>query len=365
MEIQITRKQIFISFFAFVFLYILYMTVDLFLPFFNALFWAGIVAYAAHPLYQRLNRLLHERESLSALLMTIFMILLVVGPTILLVTTLSVQMLEFYQEMTGYVKSEGGIPILRTALDSLLPYLPNGLFSYSIFDEMQIRELFFKAFQQISTTLGSRVGSMLKNTLSVIVNFLIMILSLFFFFRNGKSYIQTFYEIVPLPEEQKVPVARKFHETMFAVIYGIFFIALFQGIMIGIGLALFGFPFSVFWGFVSFVLALIPVVGAPIVWVPAVLILMVEGHLWQSFLLILWGIAFTTVPDNLLKPMLIGKQAKIPVFFLFLGILGGIRVYGIQGIMIGPLLVALMGTFIQIYKDSFLSRADVSENNSP
>lgn len=357
MEFLISRKQVFIAVFIIVFLYILYLTAGLFFPFFSSLFWAGFIAYAVFPLHKKMVLWLKGRRSTSAFLLTLFTILLVVGPTIALLVALSSQMLAFYQELALYVRSEGGILGIRNLLESF--FLKDYL-SYPFLKELKLelylQDIFINAFRQVSTNLGSYMGSMLKNAVTVIINLFIMVMALFFFFRNGEDYVKNFYEMIPLPDEQKRPVAEKFDETMFAVIYGMFFVAVFQGIMVGFGLAIFGFTFSIFWGFLAFVLALIPIVGAALIWIPAALYLLLDGQLLDSFLLTIWGLLFTTVPDTLIKPLLIGQRAKLPFFFLILGIIGGLRVYGIQGIMIGPLVVALMGTFIQIYREYYLFR---------
>ena len=123
-----------------------------------------------------------------------------------------------------------------------------------------------------------------------------------------------------------------------------------------LGLALFGVPFAVFWGFLAAILALLPVGGAMLVWLPGALYLYLTGSTLNSFLLAAWGAVFVSLPDNFLKPLLIGRKAKLPTFLLFLGILGGLQVYGILGILAGPLVVTLLTAFVQIYREEFANK---------
>jgi len=128
--------------------------------------------------------------------------------------------------------------------------------------------------------------------------------------------------------------------------------------MTGLGFALFGVPFSVFWGFLAAVLALLPVGGAMLVWVPGALYLYLTGSTLQGVFLAIWGALLVSLPDNFLKPLLIGRKAKLPTFLLLIGILGGLQVYGFLGILFGPLVVTLLTAFVQIYREEYAERRE-------
>jgi predicted PurR-regulated permease PerM len=163
-------------------------------------------------------------------------------------------------------------------------------------------------------------------------------------------------DLIPFTGEQKRSISRKLHDTFTAVINGVFLIALGQGIMTGLGFALFRVPFPVFWGFLAAVLALLPVGGTALVWIPGALYLMLTASTLKGVLLAVWGTILVSLPDNFIKPMVIGKKANLPTFFLFLGILGGLQAYGILGILFGPLIVTLVITFTQIYREEFAGK---------
>jgi predicted PurR-regulated permease PerM len=112
----------------------------------------------------------------------------------------------------------------------------------------------------------------------------------------------------------------------------------------------------VFWGFLAAILALLPIGGAALVWVPAAVYLYLTGSAVSSILLAVWGVVLVSLPDNFLKPLLIGRKAKIPTFLLFIGILGGLQAYGVLGIFAGPLVVTLLTAFVQIYREEFVEK---------
>ena len=183
-----------------------------------------------------------------------------------------------------------------------------------------------------------------------------MLLSLFFLFRDGERWYASVTRLLPFTQDQQQAIARRFQDTFSAVVNGVFLVALLQGVMTGIGLALFGVPFPVLWGFLAAILALLPIGGAALIWVPAAVYLYLTGSAVSSILLAVWGVVLVSLPDNFLKPLLIGRKAKIPTFLLFIGILGGLQVYGFLGIFAGPLVVTLLTAFVQIYREEFVEK---------
>ena len=225
--------------------------------------------------------------------------------------------------------------------------------SHPFLAQLDLKGVMIKGLSQFSSSLASQVGTVLKDGLLLVIHLFIMLTVLFFFFKNGENYYRTAMDLFPFSSEQKQNIARKLHDTFTAVINGIFLIALGQGMMTGIGFAVFGVPFPVFWGFLAAILALLPIGGASLVWIPGALYLMLSQAMVNSILLTLWGVVLVSLPDNFLKPLVIGKKANIPTLFLFLGILGGLQTYGFLGILFGPLIVTLLTAFIQIYRDEF------------
>ncbi len=348
----LTRAHIFVAVFFALFLYLLYQAAQLLAPFLSALLWAGVITLALHPLYRRLLALVRGRAALAASIMTAVCAVLIIGPALAILTSLTSQAVDLYSYASEILKS-GKLPEIwnRFSISPLGSFL-----KLPAPEELNIQRYVIDHLSGLSAGVAAQVGGFLKNTLLLVANLLIMLFALFFFFRDGEGHYQTAVGLLPFTAEQKQGMARKFMDTFKAVITGIFFIALFQGLLCGIGFAVFGVPFPVLWGFLAAFLALLPVGGTALVWVPAAVYLFLTGATVKAILLVLWGVIFVSLPDNLLKPLIIGKKAKLPTFFLFLAILGGIKAYGFLGILFGPVVVTLLTAFVQIYREEFANK---------
>lgn len=348
-EPTLARSQtVTVAFFAF-FLFLLYQMAGILAAFSAALIWAGIIALALHPLYKKMAALFRGRTGLAAAVMTLITLLLIIGPALLLLAVLVSQAVGLYQWALEGVKSGAAAELWNRLASSV----SQTVLAHPLLAGFDMKGIFVNGLGQISSSLATQIGSVLRETALLVVNLLVMLIALFFFFRSGEDYYRAVMDLLPFKHEQKQAIARKFHDTFSAVINGVFLIALGQGCMTGIGFALFRVPFPVFWGFLAAFLALLPIGGAALVWIPGAVFLLLTGSTLQGVLLAIWGLVLVSLPDNFLKPMLIGKKANLPTFFLFLGILGGLRVYGILGILFGPLIVTLLTAFIQIYREEY------------
>jgi len=350
----LTRSHIFAAVFFAIFIFLLYQMAQLLAPFSSALLWAAILALALSPVYTRLLRLVNGKQGLAAGIMTFSTLLMVIGPTIFLLAVLTTQAVNLYEWTSEFIQTgklaEAWSRFATPMLDRLLhlPFLAG----------INVKGILIQGLSQFSSGLASQIGSVLKNTLLLFVNLLIMLVFLFFILRDGVSYYSAIMRVLPFTPDQQQSIARKFRDTFSAVINGVFLVALLQGVMTGLGFALFGIPFSVFWGFLAAVLALLPIAGAMLVWLPGALYLYLTGSTLQGIFLAVWGALLVSLPDNFLKPLLIGRKAKIPTFLLFIGILGGLQVYGFLGIFFGPLVVTLLTAFVQIYREEYAERPE-------
>lgn len=348
----VTRKRLAVYAFFAVLIFLLYQMARLLAPFSGALMWAAVLALALHPPYLLVLRLLRDRAGLAASAMTLATLILVIGPSIALLVALAGQAVDLYGWVSEGIRSGA----FGEEWDKLMAFVSNTLLAYPLLEGLDFKGALMDGVSRLSSSLASQVGSVLRDTVVLTLNLLLMLIALFFFFRNGKDYYEAVMELVPLTREQKQSVTRKIHGTFFAVINGVLLVSLYEGIITGVGLAIFGVPFAVLWGFVAFVLAVVPVLGAAGVWFPAALYLGFTGAPLKAVLLAIWGVVLVSVPDNIMKPMLIGRRAKLSTFFLLLGILGGLRVYGVLGILIGPLIVSLLTAFIQFYREEYAER---------
>jgi predicted PurR-regulated permease PerM len=343
------RPHLFAAIFFAIFIFLLYQMAALLAPFSSSLLWAAIIALALAPLYRRLVVLVKGRTGLAAGMMTFSTLLVVVVPAVILLVVLVAQTVDIYQWASGLIQSGQ----LADAWGTFASPMIDRILQHPLLQGIDVKGFAIKGLGEVSSGLAAQLGGVLKNTVLFTFNLLIMLLSLFFLFRDGERWYASVTKLLPFTQDQQQAIARRFQDTFSAVVNGVLLVALLQGIMTGIGLALFGVPFPVFWGFLAAILALLPIGGAALIWVPAAVYLYLTGSAVSSILLAVWGVILVSLPDNFLKPLLIGRKAKIPTFLLFIGILGGLQVYGVLGIFAGPLVVTLLTAFVQIYREEF------------
>jgi len=319
-------------------------------PFGSALLLAIILSIALHPIYSRLVKCVKGREKLSAFIMTLCVILLIIGPAMTLFGILTTQAIDVYQGIMNGIQADKFPEAWTEAIDRV----SSRFAKYPFLSMVDVKGLLLKGLGVISSGLAAQFGTLLKNTVILAIDLTVMLIALFFLFLKGESYYRIFIDMLPFSAEHKKAVAEKVHDTFMAVINGVFLIALVQGVLTGLGFALFGLPVPVFWGSLAAIVALFPIGGAALVWFPGVLFLYIKGSTMRSILFLFWGLVFVTLPDNIAKPMLIGRRAKIPTFLLFISILGGLDAYGVFGILLGPIVVTMLTAFIQIYRDEYL-----------
>jgi predicted PurR-regulated permease PerM len=334
------------------FLFFLYQMGRILMVFISPLLWAAILTLTLYPLQNRISARLKHRQGVAAGIMTLISLLLVIGPAVALLFILATQAGDLYNGMSDFVLSGKLTEAWATINSSFLDKIPLS----PVLSGVDVKGMVIKGISDLSSGLAAQLGGVLRNSLVFAVNIVIMLIALFFFFRDGKSYSHAFIDLLPFTKQQKADITRKFIDTFSAVINGVFLVALLQGAMTGIGFALFGIPHAVFWGFLAAVLALLPVGGAALVWLPGAVYLYLAGSMLSGILLGTWGLLLVSLPDNFLKPLLIGRKAKIPTFVLFIALLGGLQVYGFLGLLFGPLVVTLLAAFVQIYREEYAGK---------
>jgi predicted PurR-regulated permease PerM len=205
----------------------------------------------------------------------------------------------------------------------------------------------------LSVFLVSQLSGVAANAFLLIANFLVMIFALFFFFRDGRRLYEQAYRTIPLDEAHKAKIFSRLDLTITAVVKGVLVTALIQGALAGIAYATLGVPFPVFLMALTMLLAPLPVGGTSLIWGPVTVYLFVTAPLWKSIAMAAWGVGVVTMADNVVRPLLIGKGAQLPVLFLFFSILGGLAAYGLVGMFLGPILLAILLTALQIYREDY------------
>jgi predicted PurR-regulated permease PerM len=350
-----TRQQLFAVCFFAVLLVLFYQIAVIFSPFLLPILWAAILAHVAFPLHARLTALLKGRETASAWLLTLGIMALVVVPVVFLTLLLIQEVGIAYDAISAWVQS-GGVK----RLPAQLAHLPLGgrmqdFISRHVTSSRDLETFFLQSSKALSGFVLDQVAGLAKNAFLLAANFLVMIVTLFFFFRDGRRFLDGLYQIIPLEDSHKAKIFSRLDQTITAVVKGIVITAIVQGVLAGIAYAALDVPVPVFLLALTIVLAPLPFGGTALVWGPVTLYLLWVGPVWKGLAMLAWGAGVVTMVDNVLRPLLIGQGAKLPTLFLFFSILGGLGAYGLIGLFLGPILLAILLTAIQIYREEYLS----------
>jgi len=352
-----TRKQIVTFFFLALLVFVLYQTILLFSPFFNAIFGSIILAFAFYPVYVKLRHIVQKPDWLPALIMTLCIILMVVPPCISLVVNMANQAIELYQAVTSYIREgnlERHIDQLRAL--PLIQKVETHLFQWDPLKE-SATDLIINTSRNVANFSIAQAGALTKNILIISLNSIMMCFFVFIFLKDGEKIYSFIYQIAPLEEPNKGTIFSQINATFAAVIRGQLLTSLIQSLIAGVAFWALALPAPIFLALATFVATLIPFIGSAGVWVPLVIYLFFLQAYVKAIILLIVGILIISMIDNIIKPALIGKGAKLPYFLLFFGILGGLQIYGIVGAFIGPLVLSTFFVLIKIYRENYLEEA--------
>lgn len=335
-------------FFFFVLLIITYLFIRVIWPFFFAILLGAIITGLFYPLYKLLLRATRGRASLSSVLSCLAILLLLILPLAGLLAVIAGQALEFYSKVDGYVRS---VPIDVNRLAEW--FRAGGLLDEYQLDEAQLFNKLGEIAKAISTFLIKSIQSVTQGAINVIAMLFVMLFSMYYFFKDGPAFLERFKRMSPLDDEHEDRLISKFASITRATIKGTLVIAIIQGGMGGIAFWIFGVPSPLFWGLIMVILSIIPAIGSGIVWLPAGIILIVNGRVGAGFGILAIGAGLISTIDNILRPRLVGKDTEMHPLLIFLGTLGGISVFGIVGFIIGPIIAALFVTIWDIYATEF------------
>ena len=308
-------------------------------PFFGAVFWAVVLAVLFQGVYRRARINLRGRETPAALITLLFILIIVVVPMILVGAAVVDEIASVAQRVrSGEINFQS---YLQQIVDALPRWLSDLLRRFGLFDMQDVLNKITDALAQGGQALAAQALALGQNTLLLLVNLGIMLYLLFFFLRDGAQLARLIRDHAPLAPETTQSLAAKFATVVRATVKGNIVVALVQGVLGGLALRTLGIHGAVLWGALMALLSLLPAVGAALVWLPVALYLIATGATWQGVGLIAWGALVIGTVDNLLRPILVGKDTKLPDWVVLLSTIGGISVFGINGFVIGPVIAAL------------------------
>ena len=348
-----TRDRLVSFFFIALLLVILYHVWLIFFPFFEPIFWASVLAFVFYPVFQKLKKPIGISKTPAALL-TVFLILLTVVPIVaLVVVQLTVEVVKCYDFLWKSIE-DGRLKHLMDQV-RLSPFVQKleSHTSLASFIRRNSESWVLNAAKLFGNFTAKQVALGTKNILLFALDFLLTIFLSFFFLRDGHKIYRFIYEVTPLEDRDKKHIFKQINETFAAVLHGQLLTAIAQALTAGIIFWSLALPLPIFFAALTFLSAFIPIMGASLVWLSFVIYLLILKQFTKALVLFFLGTGIISLVDNILKPMFIGQRTKLPYLVLFLGILGGLELYGFVGIFLAPTLISLFFALIKIYREKF------------
>ena len=316
-------------------------------PFFDVLFWSVVIAVLFSPVNTRLRDGYGMRPNLSSLLTVLFCLVIIILPLAWLLYSCISEGVSLYERLAS-----GGTSLVE-AVDRLREHFPeiqDWLAEYGYTTD-QIKASLSKAALSIGSLLAKNTVAIGGSAAHLVTNLALVLYISFFLVRDGGRIRSLMIRALPFGDHREERLFQKFAEVMRATVKGSLLVAMAQGALGGVIFWLLDIRAAVFWGVVMTVLSLIPIVGSALVWLPTALFLLATGQYWQGALLIAYGACVIGLADNLLRPLLVGRDTKLPDFLVLLSTLGGFILFGMDGFVSGPMLAVLFVTVWQIFME--------------
>jgi predicted PurR-regulated permease PerM len=320
-------------------------------PFLEPLLLGALLAGLFHPLYRWITRLLGGRQSLGAVVTLLVLFILVLGPVMAFLGIVVQQALAVSDQAIPWLRQHVGAASTFNLHDWLVQRFP-ALADY-VPSQEQLLQHVGTAAKSAGAFLVTVLSRMTATTAAFILNLFVMLYAMFFFFKDGQTILERIFYYLPLQDEDESRMLARFTSITRATIKGTVVIGIIQGALAGIAFWLAGIDGAAFWGTIMTILSIVPGIGAALVWVPAVIILFINGQYLAATLLLAWCAAVVGTIDNFLRPALVGRDAKMPDLLILIGTLGGLFLFGPIGFIVGPIVCGLFLTVWDIYGATF------------
>lgn len=308
-------------------------------PFIGAVFWGVALAILFHPLNKRLLKRMPNKPNLTALITLVLCLLGVILPLILIGTSVVNEAVVIYNRMsTGQLD-------FGTYFQRINDGMPEGLRSFlervNLASAQEIQSKLSTAAADAGKLIATKAVEVGQNTLGFVVSFGVMLYLLFFLLRDGTRMATFVRDAIPLEKAHKQSLEEKFATVIRATVKGNLVVALAQGALGGLIFGILDIQGAVLWGVLMAFLSLLPAVGASLIWGPVSIYFIATGNVTQGLILAAYGILVIGLVDNLLRPILVGKDTKLPDYIVLISTLGGMSIFGLTGFVIGPTIAAL------------------------
>lgn len=298
---------------------------------------SAVLAYLFYPIYNRLNTRL-KKPNLSALIVTILIILILIVPTAFLFYHLSKEATVIYIKVTQYVAGHDAFE--ECTRGYVCDFLKN----------TETRYYIQEGVKKVTSIITSSAYNFIFSIPNRVLDILIIFFTAFFFLRDGKSIVESLRRWFPMKQDHESHIFRQMKEVTHSIVYGFFLTAIIEGALALLVFKFAGLSTAWLWAALIAVLAFVPILGPSIVWIPAAIVMAAGDKVLPLAIILAGGLAISAI-DIFIKPKIIGDRAKVHPILIVLGLLGGVQLFGAIGIILGPLILALMITFIKLYRE--------------
>jgi predicted PurR-regulated permease PerM len=309
------------------------------LPFYGAVFWGVVLAILFAPLHAKLLSKMRQRRNLAALATLMIFLIVIFIPLTLITASLLREGTGFYEKMRS-----GQIDVgvyFQQIISGLPGWLTNLLSKFGVTDIVTLKNALSTAVAEGSQVIAAKALDIGQITAGYVISIGIMLYLLFFLLRDGDVLAKKIRHALPLDMKHKQKLLDTFITVIRATIKGNIIVAAVQGTLGGAMFWFLGVQGALLWGVVMAVMSLIPAVGAGLIWAPVAIYFLLTGAIWQGVTLILYGMFVIGLIDNILRPILVGKDTQMPDYIVLVSTLGGIVIFGLNGFVIGPVIAAL------------------------
>ncbi len=339
-----------IFFFSFLLLS-LFFGYFIFEPFIKIIIISILITVILYPLKEKLNRYI-KNDLLVSLICTVIVFIFIIVPSLILILFITNQTLYLYPKFISLISQENLIEYILQNLpfsEKLTKY--TGKIDTNL--AFQLEEIIKSYAHTIFEFILEQSKTILLNIAFVLVGIFLMLLLIFFLFKDGKSFYYRIYRLIPLSDKDKNFIVYKTYQAIQGVVLGSVLTAIAQAILGFIAYFFAGIEFSIFWAFLTFIASFIPIGGASLVWVPLAIYIFLTGSLIKGIVFTIWGVAVISMVDNFIKPWVIGDKTNIHPIVLFFAILGGLNLFGFLGIFLAPIVVVLIDNLLKLYQERY------------
>jgi len=345
-----------VIFFVVCFLLVGYALYLIFAPFFPILVWAGVLTVVFNPVYRKILRRMRERRTAASLVTCLLILLLIVLPVTSLAAMITRQSVALYHIVESSLSAPGDDAAARVERIREHPttkWLRDRAGTWFGVTDTDLENYARQIFSAVSRWIVVQGPSLVAGAGGILFGFLLMFITMFFLFRDGPALMEVISTSNPLPDAYESEIVRKFQDLCYATFFGSILTAIVQGLAGALLFWALSVPSPLFWGAVVALVSLVPMIGAFLVWIPMSGYFYLAGQTTRGLILLAVGGIVVSSIDNLLKPMIIQGRTNMHPMLVFFGVLGGLRVFGFLGILLGPLTITIFLSFLNFYRLEF------------